>query len=84
MDDSEKVICFPGDRLCASNENTIAGSGTYERAGYIYSSLAGTVETTSEDKVSFAKHVSQKFMISFNFRILTSKLMQLETKQFFP
>lgn len=48
----ELVICLPGDRLCASSENTIAGVGTYERAGYIYSSLAGILETKTEDKVS--------------------------------
>lgn len=52
MDMSEPIICLPGDRLCASNENTIAGVGTYERAGYIYSSLAGILETKTENKVS--------------------------------
>lgn len=51
MDTSETIVCFPGDRLCASNENTIAGVGTYERNSYIFASLAGTVETTNEDKV---------------------------------
>lgn len=51
MDDSELIVCFPGDRLCASNENTVAGVGTYERSGYIYSSLAGAVSRKSEDKV---------------------------------
>lgn len=51
IDNSDPVVCFPGDRLYASNENTIAGVGTYERSGYIYASLAGIVETKSEDKV---------------------------------
>lgn len=50
-ENNELIVCFPGDRLCSSNENTIAGTGTYERFGYIYASLAGTVETKSEDKV---------------------------------
>lgn len=50
---SDDIACLPGDRLCASSENTIAGVGTYERAGYIYSSLAGIIlETKTEDKVN--------------------------------
>lgn len=52
MNDLELIVCFPGDRLCASNENTIAGVGTYERSGYVYASLAGTVNRKNEDKVS--------------------------------
>lgn len=49
---SEIIACFPGQRICASNENTIAGPGTYERLGYIHSSLAGIVETKKEENVS--------------------------------
>jgi exosome complex RNA-binding protein Rrp4 len=52
MENSDPIVCFPGDRLFASSENTIAGVGTYERCGYIYSSLAGIVETKVEEKVS--------------------------------
>lgn len=52
VSNSEVIACFPGDRICASNENTIAGTGTYERSGYIYSSLAGIVETKTQEKVS--------------------------------
>lgn len=51
MDSSDPIVCFPGDRLCATSENTIAGTGTYERSGYIYASLAGIVETKTEEKV---------------------------------
>ena len=47
-----EIVCFPGQRICAANENTIAGSGTYERLGYIFASLAGFVETNTQDKVS--------------------------------
>lgn len=46
------IICVPGQRLCLSNENTVAGAGTYERHGYIYSMLAGVVLVTEKDKVS--------------------------------
>lgn len=47
------IICVPGQRLCLSDENTIAGLGTYERAGYIYSMLAGVVSIRQEDKSKF-------------------------------
>lgn len=53
MDDSDPVVCFPGDRICALSEQHIAGVGTYERSGYIYASLAGIVESKTEDKVCF-------------------------------
>jgi exosome complex RNA-binding protein Csl4 len=56
MANSDPVVCFPGDRLCASGENTIAGAGTYERSGYIYSSLAGVVDTKTEEKVRKVPH----------------------------
>lgn len=46
-----KLICVPGQRLCLSNENTVAGSGTYERQGYIYSMLAGQLVVTEKEKV---------------------------------
>lgn len=45
------LICIPGQRLCLSDENTIAGQGTYERQGYIYSTLAGTVHIRQQDNV---------------------------------
>lgn len=47
------LVCLPGQRLSLSDENTIAGQGTYERLGYIYSTLAGTVNIREEDKVLF-------------------------------
>lgn len=48
---SSQIIAFPGQKVCASNEHTIAGTGTYERFGYIYSSLAGIVERKKEENV---------------------------------
>jgi exosome complex RNA-binding protein Rrp4 len=53
MSEKELIACFPGQRICAANENTLAGVGTYERLGYIYSSLAGIVETKTEGNVSY-------------------------------
>ncbi|XP_030342726.1 exosome complex component CSL4 isoform X4 [Strigops habroptila] len=40
--------CVPGERLCSTEEAT-AGSGTYTRHGFIFSSLAGCLEKTSEE-----------------------------------
>ncbi|KAM6329911.1 exosome complex component CSL4 isoform 1-T1 [Podargus strigoides] len=40
--------CVPGERLCSAEEAT-AGSGTYTRHGFIFSSLAGCLEKRSED-----------------------------------
>ncbi|XP_065364009.1 exosome complex component CSL4 [Calliphora vicina] len=47
------LICLPGQRLCLSDENTIAGQGTYERMGYIYATLAGTVNIREHDNCKF-------------------------------
>ncbi|XP_017581596.1 exosome complex component CSL4 isoform X4 [Corvus cornix cornix] len=40
--------CVPGERLCSTEEAT-AGSGTYTRHGFIFSSLAGCLERRNED-----------------------------------
>ncbi|KAM9379633.1 exosome complex component CSL4 [Phaethornis superciliosus] len=40
--------CVPGERLCSAEEAT-AGSGTYTRHGFIFSSLVGCLEKRSED-----------------------------------
>lgn len=45
------LVCLPGQRLCLSDENTVAGQGTYERMGYIYATLAGTVNIREKDNV---------------------------------
>lgn len=48
----ESLVCFPGERICSANENTIASEGTYERLGYIHASLAGKLEVKNEEKVN--------------------------------
>lgn len=57
---TEIIACFPGQKICASNENIIAGTGTYERFGYVYSSLAGTVERKKDENVSFALKIKNQ------------------------
>lgn len=59
-------IALPGQRICAADENTISGSGTYERMGYIYASLAGIVETKIENKVSI-KNSRVHFILLSNY-----------------
>ncbi|XP_046384345.1 exosome complex component CSL4 [Ischnura elegans] len=46
------LICVPGQRLCLSNDMHISGCGTYERQGYIYSTLAGEVHVVEKEKSS--------------------------------
>lgn len=44
-------ICVPGQRLCLADDKHLPGQGTYERQGYIYSCLAGTVDVVDTDNV---------------------------------
>ncbi|XP_012058956.1 PREDICTED: transcription initiation protein SPT3 homolog [Atta cephalotes] len=46
----ELVICVPGQRLCVADKSNVAGAGTYEQQGYIYSKLAGIVKLVTDDK----------------------------------
>lgn len=47
----EPLVCIPGQRLCLSDQSHVSGQGTYERQGYIYSMLAGTVDIVEKDDV---------------------------------
>lgn len=47
----EPIVCVPGQRLCVADKNNVAGAGTYEQQGYIYSKLAGTVKLVTNDKI---------------------------------
>jgi exosome complex RNA-binding protein Rrp4 len=40
-----------GQRLCLADKEHISGCGTYERNGYIYSTLAGVVKVVKEEGV---------------------------------
>lgn len=52
-EESKPLLCLPGQRLCLSDESTIAGQGTYERQGYIYATVMGSVSIREKDNVSF-------------------------------
>lgn len=51
-DESKTLLCLPGQRICLSDESTVAGQGTYERQGYIYATVMGSVEIREKDTVS--------------------------------
>ena len=38
---SDKRICIPGQRLSRADDTRVGGEGTYERGGFLYSSLVG-------------------------------------------
>ena len=46
------IFFFIGQRLCVSDKYNIAGPGTYEQQGYIYSKLAGVIKLTQKENVS--------------------------------
>lgn len=48
-------ICIPGMRLSIADKDHVAGPGTYELRGYIYSTLAGVLKnkTSEQTKVSY-------------------------------
>ncbi|KAB0795368.1 hypothetical protein PPYR_12207 [Photinus pyralis] len=48
---TKPLICVPGQRLCILDKTHESGQGTYERQGYIYSSLAGVVDVVDKDGV---------------------------------
>ena len=43
------LLNVSGQRLNKADDHHVAGQGTYVRNGYIYSSLAGFVETVKKD-----------------------------------
>lgn len=45
------LICVPGQRLCLLDKQHVAGQGTYDRGGYIYSMLAGIVDVVDKNGV---------------------------------
>lgn len=45
------LVCLPGQRLCLADKIHVSGQGTYERQGYIYSTLAGIVDIVEKGTV---------------------------------
>ncbi|XP_055913463.1 exosome complex component CSL4 [Eupeodes corollae] len=77
------LICLPGQRLCLSDENTIAGQGTYERQGYIYATLAGTVDVREQDnkfKLVEVKCVGNQTIVPVTGDVVTARVQQVNQR----
>ncbi|CAB3374069.1 Hypothetical predicted protein [Cloeon dipterum] len=57
---NERIICVPGQVLCASSNDHVAGQGTFERMGYIYASLAGVVKVEKKLEINIVQVQSLK------------------------
>lgn len=45
------LITVPGRRLCLVDKTHVSGHGTFEKQGYIYSTLAGVVDIVNKKGV---------------------------------
>nr|CAD7589278.1 unnamed protein product [Timema genevievae] len=74
--DTEELTCIPGQRLCLSDKDYVPGCGTYERKGYIYSTLAGTVKIVKQDKSSIIEvhSISDQSIVPAPGEIVTAKV----------
>ena len=54
---NDKVIVVPGEEI-ATTEEFLAGEGTYESKGKIFSSFFGTLKLDSEDMVAKVKPIN--------------------------
>nr|CAD7453304.1 unnamed protein product [Timema tahoe] len=63
-------------RLCLSDKDYVPGCGTYERKGYIYSTLAGTVKIVKQDKSSIIEvhSISDQSIVPAPGEIVTAKV----------
>ena len=52
------MCVFTGQRICRLEENCEVGNGTYSRNGYVYSSIAGYLQTSGgeDGKVVLSSH----------------------------
>nr|CAD7404481.1 unnamed protein product [Timema poppensis] len=74
--DTEELTCIPGQRLCLSDKDYVPGCGTYERKGYIYSTLAGTVKIVKQDKSSIIEvhSINDQSIVPAPGEIVTAKV----------
>ncbi|XP_005181293.1 exosome complex component CSL4 [Musca domestica] len=77
-----KLICLPGQRLCLSDENTVSGQGTYERMGYIYATLAGTVHINEKDNCKFieVQCAGSQTIVPVAGDIVTARVLQVNQR----
>ncbi|XP_054284794.1 exosome complex component CSL4 [Macrosteles quadrilineatus] len=74
--ENSPLICLPGQRLCLTSKHS-SGHGTYERQGYVYSSLAGVVHIVNEDKTSVieVRSINDQSTVPSPGDIVTAKVM---------
>ncbi|KAL5274360.1 EXOSC1 family protein [Megaselia abdita] len=82
VEDSKTLICLPGQRICLSDESTIAGQGTYERQGYIYATVMGTVTTREKDNSRFieVKCYGQQTIVPLTGDVVTARILQVNQR----
>uniref|UniRef100_A0A1A9W6H9 Exosome complex component CSL4 C-terminal domain-containing protein n=1 Tax=Glossina brevipalpis TaxID=37001 RepID=A0A1A9W6H9_9MUSC len=76
------LICLPGQRLCLSNEKTAAGHGTYERKGYIYAALAGTVNIKGKEngKIIEVQCAGNRTIVPLAGDVVTARVLQVNQR----
>ncbi|KAK4876234.1 hypothetical protein RN001_012656 [Aquatica leii] len=77
------LISVPGQRLCLSDKTHESGHGTYERQGYIYSSLAGIVDVIDKNgvKVVEVQSIGEQTLVPVQGDIVTAQVTIL-TQEF--
>lgn len=81
-------MCLPGQCLCLADSVYVSGQGTYERQGYIYSTLAGTVDVVEKDntkiiEVQNGQHTlvpSQGDIVTAQIQIITQQYCKCQIK----
>ncbi|XP_039960061.1 exosome complex component CSL4 [Bactrocera neohumeralis] len=81
-DNAEAILCLPGQRLCLSEETTVAGQGTYERGGYIYATLAGSVQVKEKDKCKYieVKCAGSQTIVPVAGDVITARVLQVNQR----
>ncbi|KAI9575180.1 exosome complex component CSL4-like [Glossina fuscipes] len=76
------LICLPGQRLCLSDEKTAAGHGTYERKGYIYATLAGSVILKEKDscKIIEVEGAGNRTIVPLAGDVVTARILQVNQR----
>ncbi|XP_053950468.1 exosome complex component CSL4 [Anastrepha obliqua] len=82
LEDIKEVVCLPGQRICLSEETIVAGQGTYERGGYIYATLAGTVRVKEKDKCKYieVKCAGSQTIVPVAGDVITARVLQVNQR----
>ncbi|KAF5308495.1 hypothetical protein FQR65_LT06160 [Abscondita terminalis] len=72
----KSLISVPGQRLCLSDNTHESGHGTYERQGYIYSSLAGMVDIIEKNgvKIVEVQSIGEQTLVPVQGDIVTGQI----------